>query len=263
MFSMQKEIESISAPAWLTNEDRKAFERFNETTEDGEGYDVPKPMMKRLAEIGVVYSAGFGRFGITTFGRSLLGYTAPPANAKASSPEQDDKCGSGAGCLYKEAKIEALEEQVARLKERLAIVQEPVAWNKPTDAMVEAATNEYDEWSKDNQGTTECIRAMLVKAMKAAPAQPAPVQVDHCIWARNGNTPCPHTQPAPVQTDPDDQAYANDYEATYSEDYAEDEAPAAPVQGPCDMGDICAGCSPRNADGSCPLQLPRPKGRGL
>jgi hypothetical protein len=48
----------------------------------------------------------------------------------------------------------------------------PVAWNKPTDAMVEAATNEYDEWSKDNQGTTECIRAMLVKAMKATlPAQ--------------------------------------------------------------------------------------------
>jgi hypothetical protein len=56
-----------------------------------------------------------------------------------------------------------------------APVQEPVAWNKPTDAMVEAATNEYDEWSKDNQGTTECIRAMLVKAMKATPpAQPAP-----------------------------------------------------------------------------------------
>ncbi len=30
-------------------------------------------------------------------------------------------------------------------------------------------------------------------------AQPAPVQdIEHCIWARNGNTPCPHTA-APVQ----------------------------------------------------------------
>lgn len=57
---------------------------------------------------------------------------------------------------------------------------QPVAWNKPTDAMVEAATNEYDEWSKDNQGTTECIRAMLVKAMKAAP--PAAQQADQREW---------------------------------------------------------------------------------
>ena len=70
-------------------------------------------------------------------------------------------------------------EAITAIRQALAApVQEPVAWNKPTDAMVEAATNEYDEWSKDNQGTTECIRAMLVKAMKAAPpaAQPAPVQ---------------------------------------------------------------------------------------
>jgi hypothetical protein len=43
--------------------------------------------------------------------------------------------------------------------------------------MVQAATDEYDEWAVDNKGTTECIRAMLVKALKATPpAQPAPVQ---------------------------------------------------------------------------------------
>jgi hypothetical protein len=59
-----------------------------------------------------------------------------------------------------------------------APVQEPVAWDKPTDEMVQAATDEYDEWAVDNKGTTECIRAMLVKALKATPpaAQPAPVQ---------------------------------------------------------------------------------------
>jgi hypothetical protein len=42
------------------------------------------------------------------------------------------------------------------------------------------------------------------KELAALKAQPAPVQdIEHCIWARNGNTPCPHTtppaQPAPVQ----------------------------------------------------------------
>jgi hypothetical protein len=47
-------------------------------------------------------------------------------------------------------------------------VQEFVAWGKPTDEMVQAATDEYDEWAVDNKGTTECIRAMLVKALKAA-----------------------------------------------------------------------------------------------
>jgi hypothetical protein len=36
------------------------------------------------------------------------------------------------------------------------------------------------------------------KELAALKAQPAPVQdIEHCIWARNGNTPCPHTtQPA-------------------------------------------------------------------
>jgi hypothetical protein len=50
-----------------------------------------------------------------------------------------------------------------------APVQEHVAWGKPTDEMVQAATDEYDEWAVDNKGTTECIRAMLVKALKATP----------------------------------------------------------------------------------------------
>jgi hypothetical protein len=50
-----------------------------------------------------------------------------------------------------------------------APVQEPVAWGKLTDEMIQAATDEYDEWAADNKGTTECIRAMLVKALKATP----------------------------------------------------------------------------------------------
>ena len=64
--------------AWLTDDERKAFERFNETCEDGEGYDVPKTMMKRLAEIGVIHHTSRGIYGITKFGRSLVGDTTPP-----------------------------------------------------------------------------------------------------------------------------------------------------------------------------------------
>ncbi|HQU62310.1 MAG TPA: hypothetical protein PKY85_04125 [Nitrosomonas sp.] len=44
----------------MTAAEKKAAARFNETTEDGEGYDVPKPMMRRLAEIGLVIHKGGG-----------------------------------------------------------------------------------------------------------------------------------------------------------------------------------------------------------
>lgn len=38
----------------ITEEEKKAALRFCETCEDGEGYDVPKAMMKRLAELDLV-----------------------------------------------------------------------------------------------------------------------------------------------------------------------------------------------------------------
>lgn len=44
----------------LTNEENKAALRFCETSEDGEGYDVSKPMMRRLAELGLVVHKGGG-----------------------------------------------------------------------------------------------------------------------------------------------------------------------------------------------------------
>jgi hypothetical protein len=70
-------------------------------------------------------------------------------------------------------------EAITAIKQALAVptVQEPVALGKPTDEMIQAATDEYDEWAFDNKGTTECIRAMLAKALKVqpTPAQPAPL----------------------------------------------------------------------------------------
>ena len=58
---------------WLNHSDMAALERVNECFEDGEGYDVPASKMKRMAELGVVQSLGFGRYGITSFGRIILG----------------------------------------------------------------------------------------------------------------------------------------------------------------------------------------------
>ncbi len=46
----------------LTPEERAAALRFCETCQDDEGYDVPKPMMKRLVELGLVEYKGFGRY---------------------------------------------------------------------------------------------------------------------------------------------------------------------------------------------------------
>jgi hypothetical protein len=44
----------------LTEEEKKAALRFCETCEDGQGYDVPKSMMKRLVELGLVVHKGRG-----------------------------------------------------------------------------------------------------------------------------------------------------------------------------------------------------------
>ena len=62
----------------MNTEEMKAFERFNETCEDGEGYDVPKEMMKRLADIGVINHLSAGHYRITEFGLSILGYKDHP-----------------------------------------------------------------------------------------------------------------------------------------------------------------------------------------
>ena len=46
----------------ITEDERIAAIRFIETCEDGEGYDIPKPMMKRLAELGFVVHKGGGLY---------------------------------------------------------------------------------------------------------------------------------------------------------------------------------------------------------
>lgn len=67
------------APALLNVEEMAALRRFNETCEDGEGYDVRKPMMQRLASIGAVRRTSGSYYEITDFGMHALGAAPAPA----------------------------------------------------------------------------------------------------------------------------------------------------------------------------------------
>ena len=60
--------EPVTGTPFLQEEDQRLLDRFIETTEDDEGFDIGKEAIKRLAHLGVVESLGFGRYGVTVFG---------------------------------------------------------------------------------------------------------------------------------------------------------------------------------------------------
>ena len=53
---------------FLQETDQHLLHRFIETSEDDESYDISKDDVKRLANLGVLESCGFGRYGVTMFG---------------------------------------------------------------------------------------------------------------------------------------------------------------------------------------------------
>lgn len=57
---------------WLQTQDMEALERFAETTDDDESYDIGKEAVTRLAGFGCLHSHGFGRYSITDFGHYVL-----------------------------------------------------------------------------------------------------------------------------------------------------------------------------------------------
>ncbi|MFK3741651.1 hypothetical protein [Massilia sp. TN1-12] len=71
------------AAVLLNAEEMAALRRFNETCEDGEGYDVRKDMMKRLATIGVVRRTSGSIYEITEFGMYVLDGTIASAVEKS------------------------------------------------------------------------------------------------------------------------------------------------------------------------------------
>lgn len=63
------------AEQFLQEKDLAALKRFYETTEDGEGYDIGKNAVQRLAELGCLQRVGTTtRYGLTSFGLYVLGY---------------------------------------------------------------------------------------------------------------------------------------------------------------------------------------------
>lgn len=84
----QKEIESLRAqlaaanaevqepvtslPFAILDKEMKDLLRFYECATDGEGYDVPRARMKRLAEIGLVRRVTASFYECTTFGLSVI-----------------------------------------------------------------------------------------------------------------------------------------------------------------------------------------------
>lgn len=56
----------------LNSDELAALRRFDECAQDGEGYDVPKEMMQRLAEIGVVQRRSGAYYQVTAFGQRVL-----------------------------------------------------------------------------------------------------------------------------------------------------------------------------------------------
>lgn len=67
-----REQKPVALPFAILDEEIKDLHRFHECVSDGEGYDVPKERMMRLAEIGLVRRVTANVYEHTTFGLSVI-----------------------------------------------------------------------------------------------------------------------------------------------------------------------------------------------
>jgi hypothetical protein len=72
----------------MNADEMAALRRFDETCQDGEGYDVPKTMMQRLAAIGVVRRTSGSYYETTEFGLRVLDQPAPSAPGTPEAPKK-------------------------------------------------------------------------------------------------------------------------------------------------------------------------------
>jgi hypothetical protein len=84
----------------------------------------------------------------------------------------------------------ALEEYCDTLSR---VEQEPVAW-------MDVDGNVSD--NNDHKCFPIPLYTTPPTAQPEQPAQQKAVAIEHCLWARNGNTPCPHTTPPEAQRKP-------------------------------------------------------------
>ncbi len=79
----------MKASEMLQEDDLAWLIRFRETAEDDNSYDTPKDALKRLIELGVVRSLGFGRCATTAFGDWLIEQHFEQAPKLPLKPEAD------------------------------------------------------------------------------------------------------------------------------------------------------------------------------
>ena len=72
-------------PFAILDDELADLRRFTDCADDGEGYDVPKNRMKRLAEIGLLRHVSAGYYEHTVFGLSVLNgdFTTPQPDRTA------------------------------------------------------------------------------------------------------------------------------------------------------------------------------------
>jgi hypothetical protein len=63
---------TIELTVTLTERQVEDLQRFHETSEDGQGYDVPAERMTSLARAGMIRSTGFSRYEFTDVGTSVI-----------------------------------------------------------------------------------------------------------------------------------------------------------------------------------------------
>ena len=79
----------VKVPLKLTEQQARDIQRFYDTCEDGQGYDVPKDRMKSLARLGLTRSLGFGRYELTDAGDSAVNeLRAQPAAQHQGDPDR-------------------------------------------------------------------------------------------------------------------------------------------------------------------------------
>lgn len=64
--------EPVALSFAILDEELQDLHRFHECVSDGEGYDVPKERMKRLAEVGLLRRVTANIYEHTTFGLSVI-----------------------------------------------------------------------------------------------------------------------------------------------------------------------------------------------
>lgn len=76
------DMKAVSVSIELTDQQIRDLQRFHETTEDDQGYDVSADRMKSLARAGMIRSLGFKRYEFTDAGSVVVeALSANPANA--------------------------------------------------------------------------------------------------------------------------------------------------------------------------------------